>query len=204
MRRPLKPFVTEYKGSRRASPQSGEPATFENERSAPKLAEARPRSEPEDSYEAAMRAADALFSAPVERKVESPREQQEDSGQPLAGVPSERNGGRILRVIDEAPPPQLAALEAEFAPKRRGRKPGSKNKPKMPALAPASEPRAIEHALPISAVVPQHVAVPTHRQVVALSDATPGPRGEKRFPWVRDRLRPGEDWKRRRLPRVCW
>lgn len=204
MRRPLKPFVTEYKGSRRASPPFGEPAPVENERPAPKLAEARPRPEPEDSYEAAMRAADALFSAPVERKVEAHGKQQENSGQPHTDAPSERNGGRILRVIDEAPPPQFAALEAEFAPKRRGRKPGSKNKPKMPALTPAFEPQAVDHALTVSAAVPQHVTAPAQRQVVALSDAPPAPRGEKRYPWVRDRLKPGEDWKRRRLPRVCW
>lgn len=171
MRRPLKPFITEYKASnRRGHAPSGEavvverqPAaervfTSERDRFATKAFESPTRAEPEDSYEAAMRAADALFAprpatddggttppTPVDvDKIFAPKPQTTPSAPIVARAPEGRapeaerlqapeRGGRILQALNEPQPPQLAALEEAHAPKRRGRKPGSKNKPRPAA-----------------------------------------------------------------------
>ncbi len=212
MRRPLKPFVTEYKGARRAAPAFGEQNSLVSERPAPKPVEARTQSQPDsdDSYEAAMRAADALFSSSSDRRAESRAEPSPAGPQAdVAGFTSpERGGGRILRAIEEPPSPQFAAREAELAPKRRGRKPGSKNKPKIPALTSMNGDFAGTQITPapvhaVDATIPRS-AMPSHRPIAAAAAAAPSLRSERRFPWVRDRLKPGEYWKRRRLPKVCW
>ena len=234
MRRPLKPFVTEYKTPNRRPPAgpSDQPAS-DTERSPPKLFDMRAKPDSEDSYEAAMRAADALFSSPSKP---APVEADEQPAAPAmiwseteADAAVARNGsnggGRILRVLDETPPPEYAALEAAHAPKRRGRKPGSKNKPKvaMPAIAPAASEtfddltgleeapkqtsrRARTHAPTFDAAspAPTHLAARAVQTVAALPAGASTPRDDKRFSWVRDKLKPGEEWKRRRLPRVCW
>jgi hypothetical protein len=221
MRRPLKPFVTEYKASNRRNPVAvGEQGVFETERQAPKPFDFMLKAEPEESYDAAMRAADALFSIPAANKAADQVEPVFNGGSPADSAPPEKNGGRILRVLDEEPSPEYVALEVERAPKRRGRKPGSKNKPKM-LVSGLSEP--LEKDAPVwhlpNQVAPVSIrpAVPAARKIpaivanAALANAIPTdpvpetPRTSKRFPWVRDKkLKPGEDWKRRRLPRICW
>jgi hypothetical protein len=110
-------------------------------------------------------------------------------------------------VLDEAPPPELVALEVEHAPKRRGRKPGSKNKPKpivaltLDAIDEPETELGFEFDPPAFAT---EARVPAVRRIEALpSDGAPA-RPPKKNAWMRDRLRPGEEWKRRRLPRVCW
>lgn len=180
MRRPVKPFVTEYKGSTRRPKEASEadqtfnieafPARSNGGRHDPDLdtgpgdasagdprarpTESRTRSKAsqrsdagrlnaangEDSYEAALRAADALFSpaspsqnghqAKPDRSAAAPVSPEPDAGETSKAPPS--GSGRILRSLDEPPPPSFADRE-EALPKRRGRKPGSKNKPKIPS-----------------------------------------------------------------------
>lgn len=234
MRRPVKPFVTEYKASSRRNPAaSGEQGVFESERPAPKSFDFMQRPDSDDYYDAAMRAADALFSIPssagpagsnpdgaTRDDMSPPPRHFDDEGQPDISF-SEKGGGRILRVLDEAPPPEYAALEAELTPKRRGRKPGSKNKPKTAMPAQAALMRDLTPPAPVQpAPVVTVPAMPAARKIPALTvqaatkpasavelaplDGDAPTRSGKRFSWVRDNLKPGEEWKRRRLPRVCW
>jgi hypothetical protein len=233
MRRPVKPFVTEYRGgSRRPSGQGSGPGLdlFKSEpnhavASQPSLSSWAPPvpsapSEPqEDGYEAALRAADALFSgkrtapaAPAPAPVTKPAEQPASpapSGESAHSVPP--ISGRILRAIDEPPSAEmleLQRLEAEHAPKKRGRKPGSKNKPKVAALV--SEPiddeeEAVVAPPPTAAPVP----VVTVAAALAARAIATAPRKvqaaapNERYAWVRTRLKPGQQWKRR-LPKVAW
>ena len=245
MRRPLKPFVTEYKGTNRRpkdgagvfgaepDPAIAEAPTRKTTKSAeprtasPKAATSTRRGEAqrstdtpryngapaEDSYEAAMRAADALFSGAPPREASPQVEavhahdvfsKQESMPQPGAETPS--GSGRILRVLDEAPDPAILAMEAERTPKRRGRKPGSKNKPKsLPdghSFAPTAAPPEPARAVAGSS---DHGDTPPGRSLpsaVVYFPAMPSRSGE-RFAWVRTKLKPGEAWKRR-LPKVIW
>ena len=234
MRRPVKPFVTEYRGgSRRPSGQGSGPGLdlFKSEpnhavASQPSLSSWAPPvpsapSEPqEDSYEAALRAADALFSgkrtapaAPAPAPVAKPAERPASSapaGESAQPVPP--TSGRILRAIDEPPSAEmleLQRLEAEHAPKKRGRKPGSKNKPKVAAIV--SEPiddeeEAVVPPPPTAAPV---VPVVTVAAALAARAIATAPRKvqaaapNERYAWVRTRLKPGQQWKRR-LPKVAW
>jgi hypothetical protein len=196
MRRPLKPFVTEYKTGRKAPGQLDHAGAAEPAQDGLKVRPPRLEPDQDESYEAALRAADALFRPPAEH---GPKNQCVE-GERTEDAPSQTasplaQGGRILRVIDEEPLSPFAELEARHAPKRRGRKPGSKNKPKA-----AGVPAVAVHELPIlplalNGLKPLAPATGAMRPKVGRAD---------RFWWVRDRLRPGEEWKRRRLPRICW
>jgi hypothetical protein len=192
MRRPLKPFIKEYRTSGRRPP-SGSDSPSQSEQPSDLFGKLRPGAgapDADDSYEAALRAADALFR----QDEDPPAAASEPEAPGFAEDPPAPQSGRILRVIDEAPLQQFAELEALHAPKRRGRKPGSKNKPKPEHEVIASAP--IELALSAAAVAASPRPVPRVAQVkIGRAD---------RFSWVRDRLRPGEEWKRRRLPRICW
>ena len=139
------------------------------------------------------------------------------------------SGGRILQAIEAAPAEDpFAALEAERAPKRRGRKPGSKNKPKLPGSVSAAaldmatktlnrsqrtptQRRASQRldagarteaivALLAEPANPAPIAMPARRTPAVT--ATAGKQRD-RFAWVRTKLQPGEKWKRR-LPKVAW
>ncbi len=215
MRRPVRPFVTEYRGGTRRTSHQGhgldvdpfkvDPFKTEPGPSGagswPPVAPMQPEPQ-EDGYDAALRAADALFAG---TRVASPSDAAAEGDGPKPG-----SGGRVLRVLDEAPPEEMLRLEEEFAPKKRGRKPGSKNKPKVAALA--AEPAA---ALPPAPPTSETPALPATTSLAAvLSDAAiaaarksgmpiaTGQRGE-RYAWVRTRLKPGQQWKRR-LPKVAW
>lgn len=238
MRRPVKPFVTEYKGpNRRPGQPSGATPRLPSEEfsyaSAANEAFARPgvesplRHNTEDSYEAALRAADALFSPAdkaVARVMSAPRIDHSalaDQDQPGSeGETSElaHGGGRVLRAIEEPPIPGLAELEAAHAPKRRGRKPGSKNKAKAPVFdddAPRSAPQGpAAHARPTPSAPPpafrdmdfdaaRPAAAAAPRTATKPLATTYRARDDARFSWVRTKLKPGEEWKRR-LPKVCW
>jgi RNA binding Region len=232
MRRPVKPFVTEYRGgSRRPSGHGSGPGMdlFKSEpnhavASQPSLSWAPPApsapSEPqEDGYEAALRAADALLSgkraapaapAPVPALSTEQPAPPAPAGESVQPFPP--TSGRILRAIDEPPSPEmleLQRLEAEHASKKRGRKPGSKNKPKVAALV--SEPIEDEEepvAPPPPAAAPVVPVVSVAAALAARAIAT-APRKvqaaapNERYAWVRTRLKPGQQWKRR-LPKVAW
>ena len=209
----------------------------------------------DDSYEAALRAADALFDASPARA--EPAHHKGAAGEPeprtssqaasashaasafripagdAAGeVFSDEEAGescehaasaprRILQAIEPPAEDRFAALEAERAPKRRGRKPGSKNKPKivasddwsipnerpaavtMPALAAAPSP-VIEAMSFFSEPEPDEVDAPLSTIDAGDDEAPlPRPRGRtEKFNWKREGLRPGERWKRR-LPKAA-
>jgi hypothetical protein len=235
MRRPQKPFVTEYKPSTRRHPSSmGQPQAFadDGESTPPKpfdLGRSDPNARSEDSYEAALRAADALFSTPSPTAKVEPATPTDGAARP------DRPGGRILQVIDDTPPEPVFEAEDDAAPKRRGRKPGSKNKPKMPvtSIDPTSvafrdfntTESATCHVTQYVSQSPAFVSRDERRvamvapevesdvDAIALSPvasrALPASRtsarsAQPRFAWVRTQLEPGQDWKRRRLPKVCW
>ena len=157
MRRQVKPFVTEYRGTPRRTKDlpAGADAYPDNYHARNRsYAEAQKvfQSEPtEDTYEAALRAADALFAS---ERAEPPSATTEvpATAPPLRGISPqpteaaidqlftlpvlqerfvETTPRRILQAIEPLHDDRFAALEAERAPKRRGRKPGSKNKPKI-------------------------------------------------------------------------
>lgn len=216
MRRPVRPFVTEYRGGTRRPAGQGQGPEIDLFKS--ELAKSDPGQSgsppswtspiapsqpdyPEDGYEAALRAADALFAG---NRTSGPQPA------PDGEAPKPGSGGRVLRVLDEAPSPEMMRLEEEFAPKKRGRKPGSKNKPKIAALtaepvAAALPPATVQEARPLPALtslaaVLTEAAVAAARKPTAAAPA--GPRGE-RYAWVRTRLKPGQQWKKR-LPKVAW
>lgn len=176
-----------------------------------------------------MRAADALFApqpskptiaaepeafsaTDIDKVFSTPSSLPEaDLGTADPGRTDAANGaGRILQAIEEPVADQLAELEIERTPKPRGRRPGSKNKPKsgmadtgiavaaaVPCVAEQAE--VAQNDAPKTAPVRPAMVAP---MVVARPNLASRKRGE-RFGWVRTRLRPGEKWKRR-LPKIAW
>lgn len=238
MRRQVRPFVTEYRGNARRSRDLPKDLTDTSDQPGNvvrgRLADGQRGFATEsldDSYEAAMRAADALFapapprqdplpSAPEPVAAYSAPSAASLDGDVTAAI-AEPDGARpepprrILQAIEPASEDRFAALEAERAPKRRGRKPGSKNKPKVVvsddwAAQPSPVPLARHAARPIDLF---ETAAPTGQEAAADGDdlaplpddaAMPTPRGRsERFGWKRSGLRPGERWKRR-LPKIAW
>lgn len=123
MRRPVRPFTVEHK--RGARPAGGNDTPF-LETSAPTptpMPEPARYSAPEPTRWAA---AEALFSIPPA-----------DAPQPVIAEPA--NLRRILPSLNE---PAAPAYVFEDAPKRRGRKPGSRNKTSR-ALREGDEPKTI-------------------------------------------------------------
>ncbi len=248
MRRPMKPFVTEYKPStRRQLAPARQPQSFATEPAKPgEGARFDTASRNGESYEAALRAADALFSPQKDKAQPSSDHVGDDMAETYGSRDAAgRGNGRILRVLDEPPPgptsEMMDELERERAPKRRGRKPGSKNRPKADrpttpfpttvATAPDVQiphPRSMsEPAMPASAIdgtaheqpaaagrsdhghPREHHADGQDDGSYAVAEDVAGPvsaipaRARRRFSWVRTKLKPGQDWKRR-LPKVCW
>lgn len=261
MRRQVKPFVTEYRGSPRRSKDLHPSGDLQQEMQAPRsrFAEAEKMFHGDghdDSYEAALRAADALFDAaptktePTHQRGAAKEPEPRTSAQTAsashaasaafripagdatkeafsdeeAGESSDHAGSSPRRILQAIEPPaedRFAALEAERAPKRRGRKPGSKNKPKIvanddwsipverpaavtvPALSAAASP-VIETMAFFSEPEPDEIDAPLST-ADAGDDEAPllRPRGRtEKFNWKREGLRPGERWKRR-LPKAA-
>ena len=118
MRRPIRPFTVETKkGARRADKTEAAPTPFLELEPEP-IAE-RKRSTPQ------MKAAQALFDKPAPTPAQP--------GAPEAGA-------RILRSLIEPPPVLPVFDDFPDEPMRRGRKPGSKNKPREVALVSARKP----------------------------------------------------------------
>ena len=258
MRRQVKPFVTEYRGNARRNKDLHTSAEQQHESQAPRsrsYAEAEKLFQSEtsdDSYEAALRAADALFDTssrkpeptrgkalpstlepnkappasmhfskpPSEMPTETLFEDDGSRGGDLSESDAVSSPRRILQAIEPPAEDRFAALEAERAPKRRGRKPGSKNKPKSivgddwGAVPSASLPLPAELVVvqmaraPVREPAPS-LAMPELDVIVDLGDAgddqaLPQPRNRNdKFGWKRAGLRPGERWKRR-LPKAAW
>ena len=128
-----------------------------------------------------------------------------DGAPQSAADPAPTGMGRILRVLDEEPDPALLAMEAERTPKRRGRKPGSKNKPKIADTYSAPAIDAMPERIYAFESRHDHGGATTQRPPAAKIIFFPpvASRGGERFAWVRTKLRPGQAWKRR-LPKVIW
>ena len=253
MRRPLKPFVTEYKPStRRQLAPTRQPQSFATETAKPvEGGRFDNASRSDDSYEAVMRAADALFSPQKDRAQPSSEYVGDDLAETNGSRDAGRGVGRILRAVDEPSrgpmSERMDELEREHAPKRRGRKPGSKNKPKpdrpmvsgLATVVTASDARSADsQSMPASSVDGTAGSAAAHDQAVGSDDSEhdrlfqeqdarepevrdqgDGPRAvagdaashvmplpsraRRRFSWVRTKLKPGQEWKRR-LPKVCW
>ena len=228
MRRQVKPFVTEYRASNRKTKETASPGHLPRDVVHDGAAREPLRSKQDetgsDRHGAALRAADALFSvrgtAPGDdmrtaktadsrsaaEAVFAPPAQDAASTQPSEHRLQER---RILRAID-TPSLEASINEIGDAPlKRRGRKPGSKNKPKPMALGEvdvlASSALSGSLAdLPGASVAP--ASETERRAAFPVSQGTkPTDRRTRRepFAWVRRKLKPGEKWKRR-LPKVAW
>ena len=208
MRQPLKPFSVEVRHSarRKPVPTASQPRDL--------LTSLGPSKD--DAYDAALKAADALFgqSAAMEQHAADAASvaiEESDPTTPISAQPSSpRPPGRILQAIEAAPDPVMA-LEAEKAPAaRRGRPPGSKNKVQRPAAA--SKRGAKDGRLE---VVPKAADALITALFGRSDEADPPPvvsrapillpdDGERlRFSWIRKELQPGERWKRR-MSRVCW
>ena len=237
MRRQLKPFVTEYRGTGR---RGREPLALRGEPEAPRVADpgqdvfrterARPdRSKTEGSvggYEAALKAADALFAVrkPAQASAQSeadPFSTDANGAAPDAALASSVGGPagrRILQAIDQPASQPVAGQSDAVRPGVAHPGPAQAE----PALCDAAadyvvaKPSARRGRKPgmknkpkpdASLVVEADIAGDDRPEQAApdlvLVDALPDHRRRDPFPWVRTRLGPGEKWKRR-LPKVAW
>jgi hypothetical protein len=188
MRKPIKPFAVETRRTGR-KPLSSPGIVMPRDDEAPKTQQPDwppLRDEDEDSYGAAMRAADALFSRPAPAPVE-PGPQEGEPSASLAEPPR-----RILQSLNEDDHiARLLAEEAEHRP-RRGRKPREAGD-----AAPVSAPRAT-----IAPVEPAPEAAPAMagQQLVASGVISGYVRGGIYARYARhDQARPGEQWRKRSL-----
>lgn len=187
-RRPIPPFITEFKKrSSRSSPSRPTRGAAAEDDSKPsfldpgKFLEGRSRNG--GGRDAAMRAADAMFSSndSATPEVEPPA--------PPAPAPT----GRVLPSLIE-PEDELTVRLREADAKRRrgGRKPKSATTSSEPSQKPVRRPK-IKPAPPPAAPAP--TPVDSQRQTLSA-----GPRARRSIQkrWVlKTELKPGERWKRR-------
>lgn len=136
MRRPQRPFTVERKRGARA-------AAGDRPQAAPELSDFEPPAPPPQPFDHARAAAEALFggAAGAARRKAAEENPEPASAQELAqtgaALPGAApGGGRILQSLLE-PAGTTPEAELDPAPRRRGRKPGSRNKAKAPTEAPA-------------------------------------------------------------------
>jgi hypothetical protein len=190
MRKPIKPFAVETRRTgRKPVPGPGIVMPREDEPAKSQQPEWPPlREDDEDSYGAAMRAADALFSRPAP----APVEQGSFAGEGSASGSLAEPPRRILQSLNEDDHiSRLLAEEAEHRPKR-GRKP-----------------RDADEAAPMrSARVTNAPVAPAPEAEPALAASQPMPagvisgyvRGEIYARYARhQQVRPGEQWRKRGL-----
>jgi hypothetical protein len=188
MGHPLKPFVVEHRQPNRRHKQSPRVSDVFG----PSTSPAR-TSQVNDSNEAVMRAADAVFgkAPPAVAAVPDAAESALEANPAKPGDKAQT--GRILPALDEAntlyDPLALRLAEAEKTGSRRGRKPGSKNKPKISTVVP------VQPMVPVAPIV-------TEPEVSFLSVSS-APRFRQPFAWIKKEIALGEHWKRR-LPKICW
>lgn len=190
MRRTIRPFVREFK-NRSSKPSARQPAPFISEtETKPPLLDLAPRgdSSRDDGYEAALRAADAVFgkkSAEAPPAPPPPAEQAPQTGRVLPSLVETQDAPVAIRErTKKARKPRARKaekaepVEEPPAPARRG---GPPRRPKVDAPKPAAE-------RPLVKIAPE-------------APKTSGPRRARRpiqLRWVlRTELRAGEKWKRR-------
>jgi hypothetical protein len=192
MRKPIKPFAVETRRTGR-KPLSSKPLSSpgivmprDDEAARPPQPEWPPlREDDEDSYGAAMRAADALFSRPAP----APVEQGSFEGEGPASASLAEPPRRILQSLNEDDHIlRLLAEEAEHRPKR-GRKPREAHEP-----APMRLVRAIAPVAP----APEPEVAQAASQPMPAGVISGYVRGEIYARYARrEQLRPGEQWRKR-------
>ncbi len=203
MRRTVRPFVKEFKN--RSSKSSTRPATPVTEEPKPSffdLAEAAPRHNGhshDDGYEAALKAADAIFGKKINVAAPIIRPALADGPQPVVPV------GRVLPSLIETPD---AAAADRREPVKKPRKPRAPRAEAEKAETPATParrgrpPRQPKSEAP-SLTVERPVVV---AKVAAEPASASAPRRTRRsiqLRWVlQTELKAGEKWKRR-LPEAA-
>ncbi len=188
MRQPVRPFITAFK-SRPSKSSAPRPPTIEGAdkdgRKPPFLDTsvfAARQSNPPDEYEAAMRAADAVFG---KSRAADPASQKAPSA--VAPV------GQVLPSLIEADDPLTVRLKKAEEKSRRGRPPGkgktaSPAPRKTPPVRPQREAERAFEEQPIANIAPEQ----------AIVSATCRERGSILERWVlKTELKAGEKWKRR-------
>lgn len=186
-RRPILPFITEFKkpASRSSASRPAREGGAATDRPKPAFLDPKKflddRSENDDGLEAAMRAADAIFS------INAAGASEIETQAPPAPK------GRILRsLIDPEDELTIRLREAE-AKRRRGRKP--KN------AAPSSSARTERPTRRPKIKLAPPPPIDAERQIPSRN---PPARRSIRLRWVlKTELRPGERWKRRLLRRAA-
>ncbi len=190
MRKPIKPFAVETRRTGR-KPLSSPGIVMPRDDEAPKSQQPEwppLREDDEDSYGAAMRAADALFSRPAP----APVEQGAFEGEASASASFAEPPRRILQSLNEDDHiSRLLAEEEEHRPKR-GRKPREAGD-----AAPMRAPRA---AMAPVAPAPEPELVLAGRGPMPAGVISGYVRGEIYARYARhEQVRPGEQWRKRGL-----
>lgn len=193
MRKPIKPFAIETRRAGR-KPMAPPAAPW----SATTIADEAPKAlqpewpplpaQDEDSYGAAMRAADALFSRPAPEPVPERETEVSPPTVPAPAAPSRR----ILESLNEDDHISRLLAEQEQERPRRGRKPRLSDDALQPVVRVARDPAVEPTEAPEPAVAAQ--ASPS-------DDFIPGyVRGQIYARYARhDRARPGEQWRKHTL-----
>lgn len=206
MRRTVRPFVKEFKTRSPKSPSRQTASPIAEERSETKplfldLGDLASRHH-DDGYEAALRAADAVFGKKIEAPapVAAPVVAEEGLSRPPVG--------RVLPSLIETEP---LPLDRHETPKR-GKKPGSPRKEKKPAppRVEKAEPAApVRRSRPSRQTKPEQPSLPIERAPVKVAAEPKAPvewrrmRRSIQLRWVlRTELKAGEKWKRR-LPEAA-
>lgn len=195
MRKPIKPFAIETRRAGRkpmsqpAAPWGATPAPDEAPK--PLQPEWPPMpAEEEDTYGAAMRAADALFSRPAPEP--APESEVEFSSAPLAASEPAPPPRRILESLNEDD--HISRLLAEQEQEQEQVRPRRGRKPRQPGeTAPPAARVAVDAGVETEAPEPVVTA-----EAPASIDVIPGyVRGQIYARYARhDRARPGEQWRK--------
>lgn len=182
MRRPIKPFAVEKRRSGRRIPLND--VLDAPDRSVRFETPAHPAEPEEDSYLAALRAADALFN-----KAPEPTPAAEQA--PAPGPAPLADQRRILQSLTEEDPiAQILAREAEDRP-RRGRRPREPMESSIASVEAASERKAAPASDAVeTAQAPTRIRGYVRGRIYALYARN-------------DAVRPGEKW-RKRARKPAW
>lgn len=199
MRRQIRPFTVERKRNARApAPETPESGIEKDSSPAPLAPEPpQPLLAPKKTDAPRWAAAEALFSTPAPAAAAAPSP---------ASAPG---AGRILPSLDEPAPVLHPSYDVDEAPKRRGRKPGSRNKPRNMPRDPQQGPKTIGTVMRdlfefwAKEDAENGDARTSEPPAAAPDGAAPAPLAlRRRGRAVRDELPRGQRWKAR-LPRFA-